>query len=188
MKETTLKNTENNLVVVFPGRFQPFHLGHQCFYENLCEKFGKENVWIASSNKKSKRSPLSFRNKKRLAVKAFNIPANRFIQCESPYNPIEILEKFDSTKVSLVLALGNKDKERLAEGEFFEFLPKKIKGKMKNSKQITYVYHGPMFANGRNASAIREQFQAEGTVAQKKLKYLKMFGSFDQKIFEALVK
>ncbi len=183
-----MKPIENKLGVVFPGRFQPFHLGHQCFYENLCERFGKENVWVAASNLKGPNSPLSFKQKKHIATKFFNVPANRFVKCAKPYAPVEILEKFDKKKVALVLALGKKDKDRLNESSYFETLPKKIKGKLRPCTKLTYVFAGPMFAEGRSATQIREQFKDEGTLQQKKLRFLKMFGSFDQKLFEALIK
>ena len=45
------KKDDRKLVVVYPGRFQPFHRGHLSAYRWLCKKFGKENVWIATSNK-----------------------------------------------------------------------------------------------------------------------------------------
>ncbi len=189
MKETHTTKPQNRLIVVYPGRFQPFHLGHQCLYEHLCEKFGKDNVWIASSNVRSNKSPLTFRQKKQLAVKCFGVPASRFVKCASPYNPTEILEKFDKDTTSLVLALGAKDTGRLAESAYFEMLPRRIKGPLKNSNQITYVFHGPMFAKGRNATQIREQFSdPKITLELKRTRFLKMFGSFDAKIFEALIK
>jgi len=46
-----LKLTKNNVVVVYPGRFQPFHKGHYHSYSQLVSKFGKNNVYIATSDK-----------------------------------------------------------------------------------------------------------------------------------------
>ena len=54
-----LKLTKNNIVVVYPGRFQPFHKGHYHSYSQLVSKFGKQNVFIATSDKTQPgRSPL----------------------------------------------------------------------------------------------------------------------------------
>jgi malate/lactate dehydrogenase len=46
--EELLKEIENitNYVVVYSGRFQPFHKGHYATYEHLVKKFGKDNVYI----------------------------------------------------------------------------------------------------------------------------------------------
>jgi len=183
MKETVL---ENRTICVFAGRFQPFHLGHQSFYEHLCEKFGKDNVYIASSNIVNKNSPLSFAQKKKIATKYFGIPSKKFIKCAKPYSPEEILEKFDRKRTSLILALGNKDKDRLQESKYFQTLPKKIVVGLKNCQETTYVYAGPMFANGRCASEIREQFRLDEPQDQKRSRFLKIFGFFDQKLFDTL--
>ena len=49
-------------VVVFGGRFQPFHAGHYKTYKHLCSVFGAKNVYIASSNvQETGKSPLSFK-------------------------------------------------------------------------------------------------------------------------------
>jgi len=46
-----------NKVVVYSGRFQPFHKGHYATYDHLVKKFGKDSVYIGTSdvtdNKKS---------------------------------------------------------------------------------------------------------------------------------------
>jgi valyl-tRNA synthetase len=33
-----------NLLVVFPGRFHPFHLGHKASYDYLTKKYGADSV------------------------------------------------------------------------------------------------------------------------------------------------
>ena len=44
---TQIKKT----IVIYSGRFQPFHKGHYNTYQNLTKKFGKDNVYIGTSNK-----------------------------------------------------------------------------------------------------------------------------------------
>jgi len=74
-----LSNPKN--IVVFPGRFQPFHLGHYYSYEALVKKFGKDNVYIATSNKiEPEKSPFNFNEKKLIISKMFGIPSNKIIQ------------------------------------------------------------------------------------------------------------
>jgi len=38
------------IVVVYAGRFQPFHKGHYVTYQKLVSKFGAGNVYIGTSN------------------------------------------------------------------------------------------------------------------------------------------
>jgi len=48
-------------VVVYSGRFQPFHSGHYISYLKLARKFGKDNVYIGTSNDTSgPKSPFNF--------------------------------------------------------------------------------------------------------------------------------
>jgi cytidyltransferase-like protein len=52
-------------IVVYSGRFQPFHKGHYAAYKNLVSKFGAGNVFIGSSNTTSQpKSPFNFQEKK----------------------------------------------------------------------------------------------------------------------------
>ena len=41
---------DNNLVVIFPGRFQPFHLGHKKFYNNAKKQFPGADFYIATAD------------------------------------------------------------------------------------------------------------------------------------------
>ena len=107
-------------IVVYGGRFQPFHSGHYKTYKHLCSVFGTKNVYIATSNvQDSSKSPLSFNEKRDIAVKVFGIPPSKFIQVKSPYQPVEILRDFDSTTTALIIALGEKDAMRLG-GQYFK--------------------------------------------------------------------
>jgi cytidyltransferase-like protein len=62
VNQILLEETElHNFVVVYSGRFQPFHKGHYATYQNLCKKFGKDRVFIGTSNKTdNKQSPFNF--------------------------------------------------------------------------------------------------------------------------------
>ena len=37
-------------VVIYGGKFQPFHSGHYEIYEKLVNEFGKDNVFISTSD------------------------------------------------------------------------------------------------------------------------------------------
>lgn len=100
-----------NTLVVYPGRFHPFHLGHKRIYNNLVSKFGN-NVYIATSNKRVPReSPFSFKEKKRIMMAA-GIPGNRIVQTAQPYRPREITNYVDPTSTSIVFAVSRKDSNR----------------------------------------------------------------------------
>ena len=96
------------IVVVYPGRFQPLHRGHKAVYDDLVAEFGP-NVYIATSNKTDPdRSPFDFEDKLRMA-RAAGIPADKIQLVKNPYNPAEITEKFVPENTVLLFAVGDKD-------------------------------------------------------------------------------
>ena len=46
-------------VVIYPGRFHPFHKGHKSVYDTLVKRFGKNRVFIATSDKVDPPNPHS---------------------------------------------------------------------------------------------------------------------------------
>ena len=116
-----LKLTKNNVVVVYPGRFQPFHKGHHHSYSQLVSKFGKNNVYIATSDKiEAGRSPLKFKEKKVIMTTMFGVPSSQIVQVKNPYAPSEVLKKYDPDSTVLVVAVGQKDSSRLLGGKYYQ--------------------------------------------------------------------
>lgn len=98
------------VVVTYPGRFQPFHLGHADVFRQLQNKFGQDNVFIVTSNDTSSaKSPFNFNDKVQLMTAA-GVPAGRIIESNKPYEPPEQF----GYNVVFITALGAPDAERLA--------------------------------------------------------------------------
>lgn len=82
---------EPQLLVIYPGRFQPFHKGHYAVYEYLTGKFGRNNVYIATSNKvESPKSPFTFAEKAYF-MQLTGVPADRIVQATQPYQIENVL-------------------------------------------------------------------------------------------------
>lgn len=99
---------------VYPGRFHVFHRGHQAVYDHLVNKFGAENVYVATSEKSdSKDSPFQYNDKIQMMTK-MGVPPSRIIKVINPYKIDEIVEKLglDKDQDQLVYALGEKDAAR----------------------------------------------------------------------------
>ena len=98
------------VVVVYPGRFQPFHLGHKEVFNSLQNKFGRDNVYIATSNKTDgAKSPFNFSDKT-IFMNAAGIPSDRIIEVSNPY---KLPDQFDPTNTVYVAVVGSPDKNRL---------------------------------------------------------------------------
>ena len=118
---------EPQFLVIYPGRFQPFHKGHHAVYEWLTGKFGRNNVYIATSNKTdSDKSPFSFSEKKYF-MQLTGVPDDRIVQAVQPYQIQSILSTgqitvADPTNTVVIFAVSEKD---MAEDPRFSFKAKK---------------------------------------------------------------
>jgi cytidyltransferase-like protein len=99
-------------VVVFPGRFHPFHKGHKSIYESLKSQYPNSKVVIATSDKTNDTdSPFTFEEKKQMMILA-GIPADAIMEVKtSPYNIEEYINALDIDEDtnSLYLAVSQKD-------------------------------------------------------------------------------
>lgn len=113
--ENYVTEAGTQLVVLFPGRFQPFHLGHKEVFEKLQSKFGRENVWISTSNKTElPKSPFDFNDKIQLMTAA-GISADRILESPSPY---KLPPQFNPQNTIFIVAVGEPDRDRLRPDTF----------------------------------------------------------------------
>ena len=100
-----------NVVAIYPGRFQPMGRHHAQAFKWLQDQFGEENVYVATSNVVNPpKSPLNFEEKKE-AMLAHGIPESQIVQVKNPYKAEEILTSYDPETTSVAFMIGNKDME-----------------------------------------------------------------------------
>jgi hypothetical protein len=117
---------EPTLLVIYPGRFQPWHKGHHAVYEYLTGKFGRNNVYIATSNKvEEPKSPFSF-SEKAYFMQLTGVPADRIVQAANPYQIQSILDtsniQVNPENTVVIFAVSEKD---MTEDPRFSFKTKK---------------------------------------------------------------
>jgi hypothetical protein len=96
-------------LVVFPGRFQPFHLGHRQAYDYLTGKYGQDRVYVATSDRVDPpRSPFAFNEKIRM-ITATGIAPGQVVQTRDPYRAVELTGQFDPERTLLIFAVSEKD-------------------------------------------------------------------------------
>ena len=171
-------------VVVYAGRFQPFHKGHYATYEHLVKQFGSSNVYIGTSNKTDNlKSPFKFKEKKMIMMKMFGISSNKIIEIKNPYAPKEIIGKFNKETTAFVTVVGEKDRYRL-KGKYFEpYHPDRI---TVGYEEKGYVYVAPAQSGGISGTEVRKLLGL-GTEDSKKAGFKKAYdGKFNPKIFKFL--
>jgi hypothetical protein len=169
-------------IIVYAGRFQPFHKGHYDAYQRLVGKFGSANVYIATSNDTSSdKSPFSFNEKKEIATKMFGVPSTKFVKVSNPYRPAEILKKYDGKTIAYIAAVGDKDATRL-QGKYF----KPYKGKAGYGyDEIGYTYPIPAESNPISGTDVRKGLGSNDKEKAKKF-FLKAYPKFDKDIFKMI--
>lgn len=113
---------DTSVVAILPGRFHPFHKGHAYMYETLVSQFGRDRVWIATSNKvELPKSPFSYSDKLQMMQLA-GVPADRVVETRNMYTVPELTDSFNKENTVIIFAVSDKD---MAEDPRFSFKPKK---------------------------------------------------------------
>ena len=184
--DSILKEDIKKEVVVYSGRFQPFHSGHAQVYKHLVGKFGKNNVFIGTSNKQGgPRHPFNFKEKKEIMTKMFKIPSNKIVQVKNPYAPNEVMDKFPEKTTAFITVVGKKDASRLASPGYQKYFSMYKKGDVDTGyKDKGYVYVSPSFGN-ISGTAVRDGM-SKGDESKRKAFFKKVYGKFDPKIFNLI--
>ena len=188
-----------NILVIYPGRFQPFHRGHKAAFEYLSKKFGRNNVYIATSNKvQPPKSPFNF-SQKAAMMHLTGVPMDRVIETIEPYRAEEIISKYpDNTKV--IYAVSEKDMtedprfskwtKKNGSPSYFQPMPNRISD-MQDQTQHAYITTVPTFKFTvlgqpmQSATELRRQFaQADEKIQRAIVKDL--FGAFDLEVYNIM--
>lgn len=211
--EDYLNNNSLNLVVIYPGRFQPAHKNHAKVYNFLVNKFKDADVYVATSNKLSlPKSPFTF-DEKKIMLMAAGIPAEKIVQTANPYQAREILQTYDASSTRVIFAVGGKDMDPT--NPRFNFLPtKKGDAYFKPLPPITnvtskiiqelytlnkhgYVATSPTYRFSINivgtkipilgASQIRDIYKTASTLGKKEI-IKQLYGNYNEEIFNIFEK
>jgi hypothetical protein len=185
-----------NYLVIYPGRFHPFHLGHKASYDYLTKQYGENSVYIATSSVQDpETSPFAYADKVKMMTR-LGVPAGRIVQVKNPYQATEIvgsLSNEEKATTALIFAVSAKD------GERFTFAPKKngdpsylqpIPDNLKKLKPLTthgYVAITPTVnfkvqgQDADSASAVRKLYR-HGNDTDRMQIITDLYGSADPEI------
>ena len=180
---------ENRLVIIYGGRFQPFHKGHFKAYKWLCKKFSEKNVWIATSNKTNFNpksgaiSPFDFKEKKEMMVSLYGIMPRKIMQTANPtFAPKEIFKLYKGFAPVYVAAVGEKDEERYKKGNFFKPMPEEFDTEELFSVKDKAGYYivVPTFQE-ISGTEVRDELKAAQGSSREAL-FKRFFGKYDDTI------
>lgn len=179
-------------VVFYGGRFQPMHQGHRDVYKHLVEKFGAENVYIATtfSQKAAKAhaagdyssDPFTFEEKRDIMSRMFGIPADKIVN-SNPYRSEPSVVGRNNDTDATILVYGAKDPMRLS-GDKVKPVPDNMQGITPHSEGIVFAYEAPLMQGGMSASDFRATMAGGADEEEQKQAFQKFFGKFDQSVFD----
>lgn len=182
-------------IVIYPGRFHPFHRGHKASYDYLVKRFGANNVFVVTSNKQDPAtSPFSYADKVEMMTK-LGIPSGKIAQVVNPYQAQEILNDIpDPENTRVIFAVSEKDMtgsdarfkfgvKKNGEPTRMQPMPADPK-QMTTMDQHTYVMITPTVnfrvkgADANSASQIRKLYIA-GNAADRNQIIVDLYGEVD---------
>ena len=177
------ENPIKKTVVIYVGRFQPMHKGHYGTYQHLVKKFGKNNVYIGTSDKvQLPKSPFNFNEKVKIMTTMFGIPKSKIHKVKNPYKPTEILKKFDEETTAFVTVVGEKDKNRLG-GKYFQ--PYKGEPSV-GYRDSGYVYAAPQSGGGISGTETRNGLSVGSDEQKQNFFKKRAYGKFNATIFKMI--
>lgn len=101
-------------IVIYTGRFQVFGRHHYQVYRSLCDKFGKNNVFITTTNSTHdvEKNPLNYKEKLSVILK-YGIPKTQICCVSSTYKSTELTDHFNPNTVAAIFVYGEKDAGRI---------------------------------------------------------------------------
>ena len=180
------------IVAIYPGRFQPMGKHHAEVFKWLQRKFGTQHTYVATTDKvQLPKSPFNFREKRSIILKH---GIKNIVQVKNPYNPTEILDKYDPKTTAVVIVYGKKDAGRLrttkkdgTPGYYQDF------SKSKNNL-LGYDRHGYFVISPHISLKVKGFGEMSGTTIRAALAsanqntFKEIFGWFDPTIFNMIKK
>ena len=184
-------------IVIYPGRFHPFHRGHKASYDYLVQKFGAGNVFIATSDVQAPvTSPFSYSDKVAM-INKLGIPTGKVARVKSPYQATEITGQIDDKEhTALIFAVSEKDMQgdearfkfgTKKNGEPSYMQPMPVDGKLQPMSKHAYVMITPTVnfkvkgIDANSASQIRKLYLA-GNDADRNQIIADLYGEVDSHI------
>ena len=191
-KKVNEQKEVKKVVVIYPGRFQPFGPHHKKVFDALSSKF--DDAFITTSNiQQMPRHPLNFNEKVKHMVK-MGVPKNKIIQEKVPYVADNALRKFGKD-TAVVYAVGRKDRGRFNMGKkksggltYYQDFKKNIKN-LKGYETHGYIYEAPhVKVSGISSGTEIRNLLGSPKIDDKKRQQIfkKTFGYYDKKTYEMM--
>ena len=184
---------DKDVIVLFPGKFQPMTVVDKEQYQKLTIRFGSGKIYCVTDDITDPiQYPLIFEEKKNIA-KLHDI--DNFVKSKNLYNPLELLNNFDQDSTIIIYAISKndinklKDIRRLTKYNKTSALPYK-------DTQNPYIYYIicdeinytiPSFGKLTDISVKKALSDKTAKLSELKSRFIYIFGWFDVNIFNLIM-
>jgi hypothetical protein len=182
-----------NIIGIYPGTFQPPHVGNYRAYEYL-RKIAGPNTFVATSDKvEMPNFPLNFQDKQSIWARN-GVPIDKIVLTRDPEKAQEITKKFGPDRTVAIFAMSSKDAAVALKNKSGYFLP--FQGKASQLEPLnkhSYVVTIPdQLLNVNKAfdsMTLRQSFASQKlSEEQKKSYFKKLFGWYDISLYDLIKK
>jgi hypothetical protein len=185
---------DKDVIVFFPGQFQPMGQHQREEYLRLSRKFGKDNVHVITDDKiNPQKTPLSFEEKSSI-IRRHGI--KNIQKVLNPYMPTELINKLDPNNTILIFAVSSKNVSKLKN---FKKITKyngssKLPIKDAQNPYVYYIltnevkYDLPSFGRLNSTNIFRALSDREAKLSELKSRFISIFGWFDANLFNMIIK
>lgn len=184
---------DKDILVIYPGKFQPMAIYHKEEYDRICRKFDKDNVFIVTDDVTDPiEKPLTF-NEKSSIMKRYNV--KHIIQSNTPFHATNVIEQFDNDSTVVIYAVDKDDVsklksyKRLMRWNGTSQLPyKDIQNPYVYYMIVNHVrYEIPSFGKMGSKSIFNALGDRSAKLSELKSRFISIFGWFDADIFNMVV-
>ena len=184
---------DKDIVVLYPGKFQPMAIYHREEYERICRKFDKDNVIIVTDDiTDAIEKPLTFDEKSSI-MRRHNV--KHIMQSNTPFHATNVIEKFDNESTIVIYAVDKDDVSKLKD---YKRLMRWNGSSQLSYKDIQnpYVYYMvvnhvrydiPSFGKMGSKSIFTALADRSAKLSELKSRFISIFGWFDVDIFNMVV-
>lgn len=184
---------DKDVLVIYPGKFQPMAIYHKEEYDRICRKFDKDNVFIVTDDITDPiEKPLTFDEKSSIMTR-HNV--KHIMQSNTPFHATNVIEQFDGDGTVVIYAVDKddvsklKDYKRLMRWNGTSQLPyKDIQNPYVYYMVVNHVrYDIPSFGKMASKSIFTALADRSAKLSELKSRFISIFGWFDVNVFNMVV-
>jgi hypothetical protein len=184
---------DKDVLVIYPGKFQPMAIYHREEYDRICRKFDKDNVIIVTDDITDPiEKPLTFDEKSSI-MRRHNV--KHIMQSNTPFHATNVIEQFDNDSTVVIYAVDKDDVSKLKDYKRLmrwngtsQLTYKDIQNPYVYYMVVNHVrYDIPSFGKMGSKSIFSALADRSAKLSELKSRFISVFGWFDVDIFNMVV-